>query len=110
VVPKEEIRIKPALLISSSSHAHVRGRATRVGVREELLTWHHLKNNAGSCLISEHVPITAVSKILGHKNVATTLRIYAHGLLEKTDSDMFTGERRNTGHVGKSPETAPHSG
>jgi integrase len=46
------------------------------------LTWHHLRHNAGSYLISEHVPITAVSKILGHKNVVTTLRVYAHELKE----------------------------
>jgi integrase len=42
------------------------------------LTWHHLHYNAESYLLSEHVPITAVSKILGHANPATTLRIYAH--------------------------------
>ena len=51
------------------------------------MSWHHLKNNTGSYLIVQHVPITSVSKILGRKNVATTLRVYAHGLLEKTDSE-----------------------
>jgi len=74
------------------------------------MSWHHLKNNTGSYLIVQHVPITSVSKILGRKNVATTLRVYAHGLLEKTDSDMFTGECRNTSQCGKPPETALHSG
>ena len=60
-------------------------RVTRVGVREGVLTWHHLRHNAGSYLISEHVPITAVSKILGHANVAITLSIYSHALEEDTE-------------------------
>ena len=46
------------------------------------LTWHHLRHNAGSYLLSENVPITAVSKILGHANPAVTMSIYAHELKE----------------------------
>jgi len=46
------------------------------------LTWHHLRHNAGSYLLSENVPITAVSKILGHANPAITMSIYAHELVE----------------------------
>ena len=43
---------------------------------------HHLRHNAGSYLLSENVPITAVSKILGHANPAITMGIYAHELSE----------------------------
>ena len=46
------------------------------------LTWHHLRHNAGSYLLSENVPITAVSKILGHSNPAITMSLYAHELKE----------------------------
>ena len=46
------------------------------------LTWHHLRYNAGSYLLSEHVPITTVSKILGHANPAITMAIYARELVE----------------------------
>ena len=46
------------------------------------LTWHHLRHNAGSYLLSENVPITAVSKILGHANPAITMNTYAHELKE----------------------------
>ena len=46
------------------------------------LTWHHLRHNAGSYLLSENVPITLVSKILGHANPAITMAIYAHELKE----------------------------
>ncbi|MQF70578.1 site-specific integrase [SAR202 cluster bacterium AD-812-D07_MRT_10900m] len=49
------------------------------------LTWHHLRHNAGSYLLSENVPITAVSKILGHANPAITMGIYAHELQEDLD-------------------------
>ena len=45
-------------------------------------TWHHLRHNAGSYLLSENVPITAVSKILGHANPAITMSIFAHELVE----------------------------
>ncbi len=46
------------------------------------LTWHHLRYNAGSYMLSEHVPITTVSKILGHANPAITMAIYARELVE----------------------------
>ena len=46
------------------------------------LTWHHLRYNAGSYLLSENVPITLVSKYLGHANPAITMAIYAHELPE----------------------------
>ena len=46
------------------------------------LTWHHLRYNAGSYLLSEHVPIPTVSKILGHANPAITMAIYARELVE----------------------------
>jgi len=46
------------------------------------LTWHHLRHNAGSYLLSENVPVTLVSKYLGHANPAITMSVYAHELSE----------------------------
>jgi integrase len=46
------------------------------------VTVYFAQNNAGSYLLSENVPITAVSKILGHANPAITMSIYAHELKE----------------------------
>lgn len=46
---------------------------------------HDLRHNCGSYLISEGVPITMVSSILGHADVATTLRIYSHELAEDSE-------------------------
>ena len=49
------------------------------------LTWHHLRHNCGSYLLSENVPITMVSKILGHANPAITMSVYAHELPEDSE-------------------------
>ena len=56
----------------------------RAGV-PSTLTFHDLRHNCGSYLLSEHVPITMVSRILGHSNVAITLSIYSHALEEDTE-------------------------
>ena len=46
------------------------------------LTFHDLRHNYGSYLLSESVPITTVSKMMGHGNPAITLQVYAHALEE----------------------------
>ena len=55
----------------------------RVGLPH--LSWHHLRYNCGSYLLSERVPITMVSKILGHANPAITMAIYAYELEEDAE-------------------------
>ena len=44
-----------------------------------------LRHNYGSYLFSERVPITMVSKTLGHANPAITMNIYAHGIQEDAE-------------------------
>lgn len=39
---------------------------------------HDLRHSAASLLLAERVPIKVVSEMLGHADVTTTLRIYAH--------------------------------
>lgn len=46
------------------------------------LTWHHLRHNFGSYLLAEGVPITTVSRALGHSHPGVTLAIYSHELVE----------------------------
>ncbi|HXH20539.1 MAG TPA: site-specific integrase [Dehalococcoidia bacterium] len=41
---------------------------------------HDLRHSAASLLLAEGVPVKVVSEMLGHSDVATTLRIYAHVL------------------------------
>ena len=52
----------------------------------ECLRFHDLRHNCGSLLLSEGVPITTVSRILGHANVSITLSVYAHQLPEDLDT------------------------
>jgi integrase len=52
----------------------------------ESLRFHDLRHNCGSLLLSEGVPITTVSRILGHANVSITLSVYAHQLPEDMDT------------------------
>ena len=40
--------------------------------------FHHCRHTAASVLLNSGVPITVVARILGHKDAATTLAIYAH--------------------------------
>ena len=56
----------------------------RAGVPESL-TFRDLRHNCGSYLLSEGVPITMVSKILGHANPAITMSTYAHELQEDAE-------------------------
>ena len=42
--------------------------------------FHALRHIAGSLALGEGVPVTVVSEMLGHANVAITLRIYAHAI------------------------------
>ena len=46
--------------------------------------FHHTRHTAASLMLSE-VPLHAVSKILGHEKVSTTLDIYAHWITENND-------------------------
>lgn len=55
----------------------------RVGLPR--LSWHHLRYNCGSYLLSEGVPIPTVSKILGHAHPGITLSIYARELEEDSE-------------------------
>jgi len=39
---------------------------------------HDLRHTAASLLLAEGVPVKVASEMLGHSDVTTTLRIYAH--------------------------------
>ena len=49
---------------------------------------HDFRHSHATWLINNGVNIVAVSKRLGHKDVATTLKVYTH-LLESTDNEMI---------------------
>ena len=52
---------------------------------------HDLRHTAASLLLADGVPVKVVSEALGHSDVTTTLRIYAHvieGAQEQAASTM----------------------
>jgi len=40
--------------------------------------FHDLRHSPASLLLAEGVPVKVVSEMLGHSDMTTTLRIYAH--------------------------------
>ena len=62
---------------------NIRGRSfprllERAGLRK--MRFHDLRHSAASLLLAEGVPVKVVSEMLGHTDISTTLRIYAHVL------------------------------
>jgi len=51
---------------------------------------HDLRHTAGSTMLASGVPLTTVSKILGHANAAITARIYAHALAKGDSAAVAT--------------------
>lgn len=54
---------------------------------EKNLTFHLARHTFATLFLSEGVPLESLSKMLGHKNIATT-QIYAKILNEKVGKDM----------------------
>ena len=74
-------------------------------LKEKKLTFHLARHTFASLFLSEGVPLESLSKMLGHKNIATT-QIYAKILNDKVGKDMqkvshkFKGmERSFTSHL-----------
>lgn len=65
------------------------------------ITLHSLRHTNATLQLAAGVPITTVSKRLGHSNTATTGRIYAHAIQSADDTaaekldDVFTGKKKN---------------
>ena len=78
------------LLRRSNFARNVMRRAARE-IGRPRLTFHDLRHTHASLLLAAGEPITNVSARLGHRNAATTLRIYAHALegSERSASDRF---------------------
>ncbi|MBQ4159861.1 MAG: site-specific integrase [Clostridia bacterium] len=62
------------------------------------ITFHGLRHTAASYMIRNNVPVSTVSKVLGHANTTTTLNIYTHVIENTKESavsvmgDMFADE------------------
>jgi integrase len=64
------------------------------------MRFHDLRHAAATLLMSEGVPIKAVSELLGHSDVATTLRIYSHVLPTMHGAAADAMDRIFAGEVG----------
>ncbi|MNT38608.1 Tyrosine recombinase XerC [compost metagenome] len=56
-------------------------------LKEKKVTFHLARHTFATLFLSEGVPLESLSKMLGHKNIATT-QIYAKVLNEKVGKDM----------------------
>lgn len=70
--------------------------------------FHDLRRTAGSWLIQAGVDITVVSRILGHRDIRTTLRIYAHLLVDNLREGMSRLGKKSAPrlHTEKKPKSA----
>jgi integrase len=93
---------------SNFRRAAMKRAATEIGRPQ--LTFHDLRHTHASLLLAEGEPITNVSARLGHRDAATTLRIYAHALegSERSASDRFEAILRE--NVGYSRDERPAEG
>ena len=62
----------------------------RVAGLARTLRIHDLRHTAGSTMLASGVPLTTVSKILGHANAALTARIYAQALAQGDSAAVAT--------------------
>lgn len=66
------------------------------------ITLHSLRHTNATLQLAAGVPITTVSKRLGHSNTATTGRVYAHAIKSADDNaadkldDLFSGKKKNS--------------
>ena len=66
------------------------------------ITLHSLRHTNATLQLAAGVPITTVSKRLGHSNTATTGRVYAHAVQSADDlaaeklDDLFTQQRKKS--------------
>jgi integrase len=70
------------IISNQKTNAVLKDIARAVGIDTHLTT-HVARKTAGTFLLNNDVPIKTVSRILGHKSVLTTEKIYAH-LLDDT--------------------------
>jgi site-specific recombinase XerD len=58
-----------------------------------------LRHAAATLLMADGVPVKAISELLGHSDISTTLRIYAH-VLPSADERAASGMDRMFGARG----------
>ncbi len=63
------------------------------GLCLEYRTFHNTRHTFATLAITDGVPITTVSQILGHSNPATTMKIYAHAIQQEQSQSVQSMKR-----------------
>lgn len=64
------------------------------------MRFHALRHSAATLLMSEDIPMKQISEMLGHADVTTTMRIYAHTLPASHKKAAMVMDRMLGGGVG----------
>lgn len=84
----DEDRIFPSSMGTAMDASNLRKKwlklLSQAGLSEDI-HFHDLRHSAASWLLARGVPITDVSKMLGHADPSITLRIYAHAMPDSQD-------------------------
>jgi integrase len=70
---------------------HFRPMLKKVGL--PTIRFHDLRHTAATLLLKEGVPVTVVSKMLGHRSAKMTLDTYSHVLPDSLDEASNAMER-----------------
>lgn len=93
VVPQLRPHLKALPLTRHKRTLYAEFEAARDSLGIEDLVYHDLRRSGGTILLNREVPLEVVSHILGHKDLETTRRIYAHVLTQTVKRAMRKGFR-----------------
>ena len=81
-------------------------RELAIGAEVEIKNIHALRHRAASLMLSQGVPVKAVSAILGHANAAMTLNVFAH-LMPGDDASAVVHLDRGLAECNQNATKAP---
>jgi integrase len=91
IVPQLRPHLKALPLTRHKRTLYTEFEAARDALGLQDLVYHDLRRSGGTILLNRGVPLEVVSHILGHKDLETTRRIYAHVLSDTVKRAMRKG-------------------
>jgi integrase len=93
IVPQLRPHLKAVPLTRHKRTLYAEFEAAREALKLEDFVYHDLRRSGATILLNRGVPLEVVSHILGHKDLETTRKIYAHVLPETVRKAMDKGFR-----------------
>lgn len=93
IEPQLRPHLKSLPLTLHKRTLYERFEAARDALEIEDLVYHDLRRSGGTILLNRGVPLEVVSHIMGHKDLETTRRVYAHILPDTVKRAMRRGFR-----------------